>query len=111
MGDSYLYYVPMMKALSDDTRLTILDLLSCGEMCACHLLEEVKISQSTLSYHMKILLDSGLVKGEKMGAWVRYTLVEDKLADMLNFLSKLTTPKTECLYLERISKNNVCHTH
>jgi ArsR family transcriptional regulator len=111
LGDSYLYYVPIMKALSDDTRLTIIDLLSCGEMCACHLLAEVEISQSTLSYHMKILLDSGLVNGEKIGAWVRYSLVRDKLDDTINFLNKLTTSKTECLYLNRITKDTLCHSH
>ena len=54
MKHSYADYVPAMKALSDETRLKIIDMLSCGEMCACEILEELSISQPTLSYHMKI---------------------------------------------------------
>ena len=61
MVQSYAEYVPAFKAISDETRLRIIDMLSCGEMCACDILEGLSISQSTLSYHMKILADSGLV--------------------------------------------------
>ena len=61
MKHSYADYVPAMKALSDETRLKIIDMLSCGEMCACEILEELSISQPTLSYHMKILSESNLM--------------------------------------------------
>ena len=60
MNEIYSKYVPLFKAMSDETRLKIIDMLSCGEMCACDILEEFNITQPTLSYHMKILTDSGL---------------------------------------------------
>ncbi|HEX3045244.1 MAG TPA: metalloregulator ArsR/SmtB family transcription factor [Bacillota bacterium] len=66
--------VPVFKALADETRLKIIGLLTGGELCACKILEEFQITQPTLSYHMKILVESGLVQGKRDGAWMRYTL-------------------------------------
>ena len=64
---SYIDYIPLMKALADETRLQIIDMLSCGESsCACKLLEHFAFTQPTLSYHMRILTESGLVKGVGM---------------------------------------------
>lgn len=62
------------KALADETRLSIVKLLACGELCGCKILENFHITQPTLSYHMKALCDSGLVEGRRDGAWMRYTL-------------------------------------
>lgn len=64
----------LFKALSDENRLHILELLQGGERCACVLLENLHLSQPTLSHHMKILCDAGLVTGRKEGKWVYYTL-------------------------------------
>jgi ArsR family transcriptional regulator len=64
----------IFKAFCDENRLTILDLLRSGEKCACSLLEELKITQSTLSHHMKILCESGIVSGRKEGKWTHYTI-------------------------------------
>ena len=64
----------VFKALCDPKRLAILELLRGGEKCACVLLENLHISQSTLSYHMKILCDAQLVTGRKEGKWVYYSL-------------------------------------
>ncbi len=64
----------IFKALCDENRVRILKYLIEGEKCACRLLEEMKIGQSTLSHHMKILCDSGLVIGTKDGKWMHYTL-------------------------------------
>ncbi len=64
----------IFKALCDENRVKILKYLIGGEKCACRLLEEMKIGQSTLSHHMKILCDSGLVIGTKDGKWMHYTL-------------------------------------
>lgn len=64
----------LFKALSDENRLAILSLLSDGEKCACKLLEGLQISQSTLSHHMKILCDAGLVQGRREGKWVHYCI-------------------------------------
>lgn len=67
-------YVLVFKALADETRLSIVKLLTYGELCGCKILENFKITQPTLSYHMKALCDSGLVDGRRDGAWMRYTL-------------------------------------
>lgn len=111
MNGSYSAYVPVMKALADETRLTIIDLLSCDEMCACHLLEEFDISQSTLSYHMKILTDSGIVDGIKEGAWTRYNINRDRYADVIEFLESIARKKEKCIYKERVVHGNLCHKH
>ena len=62
------------KALSDANRLKIVEMLSDGEKCGCKLLEAFNITQPTLSHHMKILEESGLVKCEKQGKWTCYSL-------------------------------------
>ena len=97
MEFSYAEFVPAFKALSDETRLKIIDMLSCGEMCACKILEAFSISQSTLSYHMKTLVVSGLVNGVRDGAWMRYTLNKDKTSVIVAFLTEITNDKTECI--------------
>lgn len=97
MRHSYAEYVPALKALSDETRLKIIDILSCGEMCACHILEELSISQSTLSYHMKNLTDSGLVNADRDGIWMRYTLNKEKTNDVITFFTSITNDKNDCI--------------
>ena len=94
---SYAEYAPILKAFSDETRLKIIDMLSCGEMCACNLLENLEISQSTLSYHMKILSDCALVNAIRDGAWMRYTLNSEKMDEVIVFLSKITSDKEDCI--------------
>ena len=66
-----------IKALADENRLAIMMLLQQKEKCACYLLEELNISQSTLSHHMKLLCDSGLVDYRKEGKWMHYSLSEE----------------------------------
>ena len=63
----------VFKALGDENRIRILLLLGGGELCACKLLEYLQISQSTLSHHMKILCDAGIVTGRKEGRWTHYS--------------------------------------
>lgn len=109
MKHSYAEYVPAFKATSDETRLKIIDMLSCGEMCACDILEEFSISQSTLSYHMKILTDCGLVNGVRDGAWMRYTLNPDKINEVFGFLTDITREKEDCICMNRKNKlSNKC---
>lgn len=67
----------IFKAFCDPNRLKILKLLRGGEKCACVLLEDLEISQSTLSYHMKILCDSGVVVGHPEGKWMHYAISEE----------------------------------
>ena len=77
MKDSYKATIRIFKAFCDQNRLQILELLQNGEMCACKLLEELQISQSTLSHHMKILCDAELVEGRKEGKWVHYSVHQE----------------------------------
>ena len=64
----------VFKAFGDENRLQILALLRSGEKCACKLLDELQIGQSTLSHHMRILCASGVVRGRKEGKWVHYSI-------------------------------------
>ena len=66
----------VFKALSDPKRLAILRQLRSGEKCACVLLEPMDLTQSGLSYHMKILCDSGLVVSRQEGKWTHYRISE-----------------------------------
>ena len=93
MKQSYAEYVPVFKALSDETRLKIIDMISGCEMCACHILDEFTISQSTLSYHMKILADSGIVNARRDGAWMMYTLNKDRTDEVLDFIKRITAER------------------
>lgn len=71
---NYTDYIPILKALADETRLKIVDMLSKGDLCACKILEHFSITQPTLSYHMRILCDSEVVTGVRNGAWMNYSL-------------------------------------
>ena len=79
----------MFKAFCDENRLQILELLQGGEKCACSILDEIQITQPTLSHHMKILCDSGVVVGRKEGKWMHYSISEDGLEHVRNYLDKL----------------------
>lgn len=74
MPINHLDNTKIFKAFCDETRLSILELLKSGEKCACKLLEEIEIGQSTLSHHMKILCDSGIVTARKEGKWSYYSI-------------------------------------
>ena len=64
----------VFKALCDPNRLLIIEILQSGEKCACKLLEDLNISQSTLSHHMKILCEAGFVDSNRQGKWMHYTI-------------------------------------
>ncbi len=85
----------VFKALCDEKRLHILSLLREGEKCACVLIELTGIKQSALSYHMKILQESCLVRGTQMGKWVHYALCPNGSQQALALLARLTTPNAE----------------
>ncbi|WP_440137558.1 metalloregulator ArsR/SmtB family transcription factor [Merdimmobilis hominis] len=76
MGKDYTENVQLFKAFCDENRWRILEILQEGERCACVLLNELEISQSTLSHHMRILCDSGVVVGRKEGKWIHYSISE-----------------------------------
>jgi ArsR family transcriptional regulator len=69
-------------ALADPTRLRLLSILASadgGEVCACDLVEPVGKSQPTVSHHLKVLAEAGLVTGDKRGRWVWYAVVPDRV--------------------------------
>jgi ArsR family transcriptional regulator len=80
----------VFKAFCDENRLMILELLQTGEKCACKLLEDLKIGQSTLSHHMKILCDSGVVTARKDGKWMHYTISPEGSSYAKDLLHKIT---------------------
>lgn len=76
MSNAYEKDARVFKAFCDENRLQILEMLKSGEKCACVLLEKMNIGQSTLSHHMKILCESGIVSSRREGKWVHYSIRE-----------------------------------
>lgn len=93
----YLAESGVFKALSEPTRLKILDMLSCGEMCACKMLDGLSITQPTLSHHMKVLIDCGLVSGRKDSTWMHYSIRKDSIDRLHAFIDLLTNDKEDCI--------------
>lgn len=85
----------VFKALCDPKRLAILEQLRSGEKCACVLQEPMDLTQSGLSYHMKILCDSGIVSSRQEGKWTHYRLSVSGGAWALERLRAILTPDTE----------------
>lgn len=85
----------VFKALCDPKRLAILELLRSGEKCACVLLDRLELTQSGLSYHMKILCASGIVASRQEGKWTHYCLSRSGREHALALLQHLTTPDAE----------------
>ena len=83
----------IFKALGDENRIRILKLLHGGEKCACKLLDELNISQSTLSHHMKILCDAGIVTGRKEGKWMHYSICCEGVCHLRGVLRELLSPE------------------
>ena len=81
----------IFKALCDENRIKILQLLQGGEKCACVLLDDLHITQPTLSHHMKILCDSEIVVGRKEGKWTYYSISREGAAAAVKCLQELTT--------------------
>lgn len=101
MSTIYEEQAKVFKAFCDEKRLRILELLRGGEKCACVLLEQLDLGQSGLSYHMKVLIESGIVENRQEGKWTHYKISEKGSAYASTLLKKLTTPNT-------ISENICC---
>jgi len=96
MEGKHLDNARVFKAFCDENRLMILEMLQTGEKCACMLLEKLKISQPTLSHHMKILVDSGMILARKEGKWTYYTFSKDGVANAKELLNDLTVINENC---------------
>lgn len=79
------------KVLGDSNRLKIVKMLSEGELCGCMILERFAITQPTLSHHMKILYECGLVVTRKEGKWSHYSLNEETLLKFKGFIASLSS--------------------
>ena len=80
----------VFKALCDERRQRIMELLQGGEKCACVLLEHMDMPQSTLSYHMKILCESGIVEGRDEGKWTYYHISPEGSQKAISLLAEIT---------------------
>lgn len=87
----------LLKVMSDKSRLEILDLLSCGPMCANDILMHFKFSQPTLSHHMKQLKESGLVTTWKEGTKVMYANNLEVISPLMAMQNVLFTPNQNCV--------------
>jgi ArsR family transcriptional regulator len=85
----------VFKALCDPNRLMIIEMLQSGEKCACKILSELNIVQSTLSHHMSILCESGLVRSHRDGKWMHYSLNKEGCEIAKKLLAEYTTEISE----------------
>ena len=90
MKDKYTQTAEVFKAFCDVNRIKILEMLQSGEKCGCKLLDELNVTQPTLSHHMKILCDSGIVEGRKDGKWTHYKISEEGRIEAIRLLSEIT---------------------
>ncbi len=94
MDTTYEEQAKVFKAFCDEKRLQILELLREGEKCACILVDKLDMAQSSLSYHMKILCESGIVDSRQDGKWTHYKLSEKGSNYAMELLKALTTQNT-----------------
>lgn len=97
MSLNYDFNAKVIKALSDASRLKIIDILSCGEKCACDILNHFDFTQPTLSHHMKVLLDCGIVDCRKEGLWSYYSLNKTNCNKLILFIMNLVTDTDDCI--------------
>lgn len=97
MEQIYIDTAKILKAISDPKRLRIVDMLSCGELCACKILEAFHITQPTLSHDMRVLIEAGIVNDRRDGKNIFYSLNEECLAAFKDTLRDITMPKANCI--------------
>lgn len=88
--------VTLFHALSDETRLAIVQRLGSGEKCVCDLQDLLDASQSRLSYHLKLLKDAGVIADRRDGRWIHYSLVPGALESLGEFVGDLEIAAQEC---------------
>ena len=93
----YIDTAKILKAISDPKRLRIVDMLSCGELCACKILEAFQITQPTLSHDMKVLIEAGIVNDRREGKNIFYSLDHERLTAFQDTLREITTAKSNCI--------------
>lgn len=101
MEKIYTDTAKILKVLSDPKRLRIVDMLSCGELCACQILEAFHITQPTLSHDMKLLVEAGIVRDRREGKNIYYSVDTEVLEGLQQRLSTIFQSKPDC----------ICHHH
>ena len=96
MKTKYQRNATIFKAFCDENRWRILEMLMSGERCACELLEELNVGQSTLSHHMRILCESGVVASRREGKWTHYSINAEKCGEIVGLLRELLCDETTC---------------
>jgi ArsR family transcriptional regulator len=81
--------IELFHALSDETRLEIIELLRKGERCVCELTETLDAAQSRLSFHLRVLRDAGIVRDRKDGRWVHYELDPEAFEEIETLVSAM----------------------
>ena len=79
----------IFKALCDENRIKIIRALQHGEKCACHLLEEINVTQPTLSHHMKVLCECGLISTRTEAKWSHYSLNCDQWTTFRDYIESI----------------------
>ena len=81
--------IELFHALSDETRLEVIELLRKGERCVCELTDTLDAAQSRLSFHLRVLKDAGIVRDRKEGRWVYYELDPEIFEEMETLVSAM----------------------
>lgn len=97
MEQVYIDTAKMLKAISDPKRLKIVDMLSCGELCAYKILEAFHITQPTLSHDMRVLIEAGVVIDRRDGKNIYYSLNADRLSAFHETLEHIFEEKADCI--------------
>lgn len=97
MEAKYTNAAKILKAIGDPKRLKIVDMLSCGELCACKILEEFNITQPTLSHDMKVLTEAGLVVCRREGKNIYYSLNKTSITEFQVILHEIVNPAENCI--------------
>ncbi len=106
MRKNYEDNIKLLKALGEVNRLKIVDMLSSGEKCACIILENFNFTQPTLSHHMKVLMDSGIVKCRKEGTWMYYSLDIELCDNLMRFINSILSNDKKCVCSSRCINQN-----
>ena len=88
-------YARLFQVLADVNRLKIIELLIKGETCGCTLIDNLQISQPTLSYHLKMISEAGLADSKREGNWIKYYINKDKLTEIKLFIEKIRDTESE----------------
>lgn len=98
METIYTDTAKILKAICDPKRLKIVDMLSCGELCACKILEEFHITQPTLSHDMKVLVEAKLVECRREGKNIYYSLNKAAIEEFQMTLKEIINPRECCIW-------------